>query len=95
MYVSHLLNLNQEFSDSLNTSFKAASKTVDFGGQTSAVRTEINKAVEQHTNNKIQNLIGEGILNALTRMVLVNAVYFKGLWEKQFDALNTWVGRLI
>jgi len=30
-----------------------------------------------------------GVLNEMTRLVLVNAVYFKGLWAKQFSAGNT------
>ncbi|XP_018021798.1 serpin B3-like, partial [Hyalella azteca] len=62
---------------------------VDFGGQTEAVRQEINQAVEEATKNKIKNLIPEGILDASTCLVLVNAVYFKGLWTKQFDKSRT------
>ncbi|KAA0201911.1 hypothetical protein HAZT_HAZT004889 [Hyalella azteca] len=89
MYVSHKLDLQQEFSDALTQHFQAAAKVVDFGGQTEAVRQEINQAVEEATKNKIKNLIPEGILDALTRLVLVNAVYFKGLWTKQFDKART------
>ncbi|XP_018017147.1 leukocyte elastase inhibitor isoform X3 [Hyalella azteca] len=89
MYVSHKLDLQQEFSDALTQHFQAAAKVVDFGGQTEAVRQEINQAVEEATKNKIKNLIPEGILDALTRLVLVNAVYFKGLWTKPFDKART------
>ena len=47
-------------------------------------RQIINKWVEGKTNNKIKNLIPKGILDALTRLVLTNAVYFKGEWKEQF-----------
>ena len=47
----------------------------------------INKWVEGKTNNKIKNLIPKGILDALTRLVLTNAVYFKGEWKEQFENL--------
>jgi serine protease inhibitor len=48
-------------------------------------RLEINAWVEQKTENKIQELIQAGVLTTLTRLVLVNAIYFKGDWLSQFD----------
>jgi serpin B len=48
-------------------------------------RLEINAWVEQKTENKIQELIQAGVLTTLTRLVLVNAIYFKGAWLSQFD----------
>jgi serpin B len=41
--------------------------------------------VEEQTDNKIRNLIPPGVLNKMTRLVLTNAIYFKGYWDKQFD----------
>ncbi|MCK4980282.1 MAG: serpin family protein, partial [Candidatus Delongbacteria bacterium] len=52
-------------------------------------RQIINKWVEDKTNNKIKNLIPKGILDALTRLVLTNAVYFKGEWKEQFKKRST------
>lgn len=42
-----------------------------------------------YRKGKIQNLLAEGILDSLTRLVLVNAIYFKGNWAKQFDKERT------
>jgi serpin B len=52
-------------------------------------RQIINKWVEDKTNNKIKDLIPKGILDALTRLVLTNAVYFKGEWKEQFNKNST------
>lgn len=51
--------------------------------------TIINRWVAEQTNNKITEVISPGALNALTRLVLVNAVYFKGDWVKKFDKKET------
>jgi serpin B len=49
----------------------------------------INKWVEDKTENKIKNLIQPGMLGDLTRLVLVNALYFKGNWKIPFNAGRT------
>ncbi len=54
-----------------------------------AARQRINTWVEEKTENKIVDLIPEGVLDALTRLVLVNAIYFKGNWAAQFDEGRT------
>lgn len=61
---------------------------VDYG-DAEAARGIINAWVEEKTEQKIKNLIPEGVLNALTRLVLVNAIYFKGIWASQFDQNRT------
>ena len=61
---------------------------VDFA-QAEAASREINQWVEQQTNGKIKDLIPPASLNALTRLVLTNAVYFKGDWVQPFDKQNT------
>ena len=61
---------------------------VDFRQGTEA-RMTINQWVENKTRQKIQEPIPVGYLGADTRLVLVNAVYFKGIWELQFDETAT------
>lgn len=53
---------------------------------TEAARQMINGWVRDKTESKIQELIPAGVLNALTRLVLTNAIYFKGKWASPFDA---------
>ena len=57
---------------------------VDFAGQTEAARQTINSWVEKETEQKIQNLIAPGMLGPGTRLVLTNAIYFKGAWTDEF-----------
>ncbi len=54
-------------------------------GQPEAARATINNWVEKATNEKIKNLIPEGALGGDTRLVLTNAVYFKGTWRDPFS----------
>ncbi len=62
---------------------------VDFIKETEKSRQTINSFIEEQTNNKIKDLIPTGLLDAMTRLVLTNAVYFKGIWEWQFDKADT------
>ena len=58
-------------------------------GQAEKSRNAINQWVEEQTNKKIQELIAPGLLDANTKLVLVNAIYFKGDWEFKFDKSKT------
>lgn len=58
--------------------------TVDFGDQTEVSRGIINRWVEHKTNDKIKDLLPQGSLTSLTRLVLTNAIYFKGDWVTKF-----------
>ena len=61
---------------------------VDFGRNKQAART-INKWVENQTKEKIKDLIKPGKLNSDTKVVLVNAIYFKADWAKKFVKRST------
>jgi serpin B len=62
---------------------------VDFKSAPDAVRSTINQWVEQKTENKIKDLLPPGAVNSATRLVLTNAIYFKGDWLTQFDKAAT------
>jgi serpin B len=62
---------------------------VDYKRAPEDARKMINNWVEDKTQGKIKELIQDGILDALTRLVLVNAIYFKGDWENPFEADKT------
>ncbi|XP_051929550.1 leukocyte elastase inhibitor-like [Hippocampus zosterae] len=78
-----------QFLDATQKYYKADLKTVDFIAAPEASRAEINSWVEQQTENKIQDLLKPGTVSSMTRLALVNAIYFKGNWKQRFDPADT------
>ncbi|HOT99739.1 MAG TPA: serpin family protein [Anaerolineaceae bacterium] len=81
-------HFEQAFLDTLSANYNAGLKLVDFNKPEDA-RALINLWVAAQTNDKIKELIPEGVLNEMTRMVLTNAIYFKGAWSNQFEEKDT------
>jgi serpin B len=79
----------KEFVEIIRNHFSGEIKNVDFIKEAEKCRLEINKWVEVKTNNKIENLIKPGLIDDLTRLVLVNAIYFKAPWEMPFNEKAT------
>ena len=69
--------------------YQASVEQADFVAAAEAVRGEINHWVAERTKDKIQDILPPGSLNDLTRLVLANAIYFKGLWKEPFDRSET------
>jgi serine protease inhibitor len=61
----------------------------DFASNCEAERRRINAWVEDRTKDRIKELLAEGMLDPLTRLVLVNAIYFKGNWAEPFAETET------
>jgi serpin B len=72
-----------------NSDYGAGFNQVDFKGAHEAARLTINQWVEQKTENKIKDLIQPGMVDTNTRLVLTNAIYFKGDWQTPFDKVQT------
>lgn len=62
---------------------------LDFAGEPEKSRQTINTFIEQQTADRIKDLIPQGILDAATKLVLTNAIYFKGTWVWEFDKADT------
>jgi serpin B len=62
---------------------------LDFRSEPEPSRITINNWVEDQTNDKIKDLIPSGGICPLTRLVLTNAIYFKGTWVLQFNKNKT------
>ena len=74
-----------DFLQLLDTSYSAGLEPLDFAADTEGSRKTINAWVERETRDKIKDLLKPGVLDAMTRLVLTNAIYFKGKWASEFD----------
>lgn len=68
---------------------------VDFLNHADAARQQINSWVAAQTNNRIHDIVPPGSVDADMRLVLTNAVYFKGAWSQPFDANATANGKFM
>ncbi|XP_077876569.1 serpin B6 isoform X1 [Ictidomys tridecemlineatus] len=73
------------FKDSCENFYQTEMEELDFLNATEQSRKHINTWVAKETEDKITELLSPGSLDEITKLVLVNAIYFKGNWDKQFD----------
>ena len=74
-----------EFLDLLAENYGAGLRLLDFVNAPEESRITINEWVSDQTEGKIEDLIPQGVINALTRLVLTNAIYFNAAWEHAFE----------
>jgi serpin B len=77
------------FQTTVKTLYGAGLTPLDFKGAPEKARMTINAWVEQQTRDRIKDLIPEGVLTPATRVVLTNAIYFKGKWKYAFPEAAT------
>ncbi|XP_067086421.1 leukocyte elastase inhibitor [Osmerus mordax] len=78
-----------EFVEATQKFYHADMKAVDFVGSAEESRAQINSWVEQQTEDKIKDLLKPGMVTSMTRLALVNAIYFKGNWLNRFAESET------
>jgi serpin B len=74
-----------DFLDVLAENYGAGLRILDFINETEKSRLIINDWVSDQTEGRIKDLIPQGAIDALTRLVLTNAIYFNAAWEDPFD----------
>jgi len=73
------------FLDVLAENYGAGLRILDFMNETEKSRLTINDWVSDQTEDRIKDLIPQGVLTSGTRLVLTNAIYFNAAWEYPFD----------
>jgi serpin B len=78
-----------EFIGTATRQYEAKLKQADFITAAEPARREINQWVSGKTKGRIQDILAPGILTEATRLVLADAIYFKGVWTTRFDQNST------
>jgi serpin B len=82
-------SFNPAFIELAQNQYRANIRQIDFMTQAEAAAGEINKWVSEKTRGKIERVLSQGNLTLLTRLVLINAIYFKGNWVTRFEKSET------
>ncbi|XP_063917698.1 alaserpin-like [Zophobas morio] len=88
MYIKNNFEIKPDFKQVATEAFFADSESIDFVENVKAAET-MNTWVEKQTENRIQNLISPDVVNNETRLVLINALYFKANWSSRFHLSYT------
>ena len=89
LWVQSGLHLTPSFIEVARTDFHGGMAPVDFRRAPSSALGQINAWVSSQTHGKIPDLLHASDISGGTRLVLTNAVYFKGAWEKTFKEEET------
>jgi serpin B len=84
LWVQKGFAIQPTFENTLANNYQAPLTPLDFIANPDAARSQINRWAEQHTNEKIKDLLPAGSLDAQTRLVLTSAIYFYGKWQAPF-----------
>ncbi|GFY67362.1 serpin B10 [Trichonephila inaurata madagascariensis] len=85
--IDKTMNIRSRYKRKIANGYGASIQAVDFSKDADKAVIGINDWVKKQTNGKITSLVDS--LDPSTKMVLLNAVYFKGLWKFEFDKSKT------
>ncbi|GJM95838.1 hypothetical protein PR202_ga12617 [Eleusine coracana subsp. coracana] len=89
VFVDASLKLKPSFEEVAVSKYKAEAQSVDFQKKAAEAAGQVNTWVEKITSGLIKELLPAGSVDHTTKLVLGNALYFKGAWTEKFDASNT------
>lgn len=78
------MTLEPAYLEALGARFGAGLRLVDYKADPEAARKLINRWVDEQTEERIPELLAQGAVGTLTRLVLVNAIYLKAAWQHPF-----------
>jgi serpin B len=85
LYADNSFDLNNEFNENLKKNYHSQLELINFSEQEKSAN-QINQWISNQTNNIIKKVLKAKDIHPLTRLMLVNALYFKAPWAKPFDS---------
>jgi len=85
LWIQKEFKIYAKFHEDTKSIFNNAFHTVDFMHHKNQSIEKINSWVEKKTQNKIKTFLHHEDIDSLTRMILINVIYFKGEWKYPFD----------
>ena len=89
LWVQKDFPLLENYTTTVERYYGAKAANLDFANEPEKSRQTINSFIEKQTEGKIKDLIPPGFIDPSTRLVITNAVYFKGTWKFEFDPKET------
>lgn len=81
-WFNHQISVSRAFARCLSQSFLAQLASADFAGDPKAAVRDINAWAREHSRGRFRKIVGD--VDAMTAMILVNLVYFRGRWTEPF-----------
>ena len=91
LFADEKLEINRDFEETLETFLFSGVKNVDFSSPEEAAQ-RINNWVENRTHNLITDFLSADALSDESRLMLLNAIYFKADWKNNFDQAESYQG---
>ncbi|KAK1364231.1 SERPIN domain-containing protein [Heracleum sosnowskyi] len=89
VWLDEALTFKNSYQHVAETTYKAASHRVDFKNKAEEVRNLVNLWAEKETHDLVKEILPAGSVDRSTKLILANALYFKGVWSRPFNASHT------
>ncbi|KAI4352347.1 hypothetical protein L6164_006610 [Bauhinia variegata] len=88
-WVEQSFGFKASYEEVVRNVYRSQVKEVDFINKADQLTAEVNSWVKNATNGLIKEILPSGSVDDKTKLILVNALYFKGAWSERFDASKT------
>ncbi|KAK3231483.1 hypothetical protein Dsin_003364 [Dipteronia sinensis] len=89
VWIDKSLSFKDSYKHVLDNVYKVASNQVDFQTKAVEVIQEVNSWAEKETSGLIKEVLPPGSVDSASKLILANALYFKGAWNETFDVSKT------